>query len=81
MMEPPQLTGEALALYTFVQAQLQEIHNVAAAANQETENRLTSMEKRSHGSKPKNWHGIAYLGNEVWISGIQGECDGSRRRG
>ena len=47
MMEPPQLTGEALALYTFVQAQLQEIHNAAAAVNQETENRLTSMEKES----------------------------------
>ena len=43
-MEPPQLTGEALALYVFVQAQLQEIQNLAAAVNQETQNRLTSTE-------------------------------------
>ena len=45
MMEPPQLTGEALALYNFVQAQFQEVHNAAAAVNQGTQNRLAVMEK------------------------------------
>ena len=43
-MEPPQRTGESLALYNFVQSQLTELQNVAAAVNQETQNRLTSVE-------------------------------------
>ena len=54
MMEPPQLTGEALILYGFIQAQLQEVHNTmtamaadiaAAAVNQELQNRFAVMEQ------------------------------------
>ena len=45
MMEPPQLAGEAFALYNFVQAQLQEVQIAAAAVNPEIQNRLAAMEK------------------------------------
>ena len=53
-MEVPQLTGEALALYGFIQAQLQEVHNTmtamaadiaAAAVNQETQNRFATIDQ------------------------------------
>ena len=76
-MEPPQLTGEALALYTFVQAQLQEVHNAAAAVNQETQNRLAAVEKGVTALNQRIDMAITDMGNEVWINGSSRECDGN----